>query len=54
VTGTWTSGKRRRLADGIVVRPGRGYDCPDYLRITLGPPHENAALLDALGRLLTL
>lgn len=37
---------------GIVVRPGRGYEHPNHLRVTVGLPEENAALLDALADIL--
>jgi histidinol-phosphate aminotransferase len=40
------------LRAGIIVRPLAGYRMPDYLRITVGLPEQNARLLTALGRIL--
>ncbi len=40
------------LRAGIIVRPLAGYRMPDYLRVTVGLPEQNARLLTALGRIL--
>ena len=40
------------LAQGIIVRPLKSYGLPDYLRITIGLPHENQRFVAALRRLL--
>lgn len=37
------------LRQGVIVRPGRGYDLPEHLRITVGTPAQNARLLKALA-----
>ena len=39
---------RRLTEQGVLVRPGTGYDCPEYFRVTVGTEEENAAFLDAL------
>ncbi len=38
----------RLLRQGVIVRPVGNYGLPDYLRITVGLPHENTRLLAAL------
>lgn len=43
---------RRLMERGILVRPGRGYDCPRHVRVTVGLPEENAQFLDALEQVL--
>jgi histidinol-phosphate aminotransferase len=40
------------LKVGIIVRPCRGYDLPEFLRITIGTEDQNDRLLTELGRLL--
>ncbi len=40
------------LRAGIIVRPLAGYRMPDYLRVTVGLPEQNARFLSALGRIL--
>jgi histidinol-phosphate aminotransferase len=36
------------LKRGIIVRPVGNYGLPQWLRISIGLPEENAAFLDAL------
>jgi histidinol-phosphate aminotransferase len=36
------------LRQGVIVRPVAGYEMPDYLRVTIGLPGENARFLAAL------
>jgi histidinol-phosphate aminotransferase len=40
------------LKQGIIVRPVGNYGLPQWLRISIGLPHENAAFLDALKKVL--
>ncbi|QRX83684.1 histidinol-phosphate transaminase [Glaciimonas sp. PAMC28666] len=40
------------LKQGIIVRPVGNYGLPEWLRITIGLPHENAAFIAALKSLL--
>ena len=40
------------LAEAIIVRPVANYGLPDYLRITIGQPAQNARLLEALQKVL--
>ncbi|MCB1957328.1 MAG: histidinol-phosphate transaminase [Rhodocyclaceae bacterium] len=40
---------RRLLERGVIVRPIGGYGLPEWLRISIGLPEENAAFLDALA-----
>lgn len=40
------------LKQGIIVRPVGNYGLPQWLRITIGLPHENAAFIAALQALL--
>ncbi len=37
------------LSKGVIVRPIAGYAMPEYLRISIGLPHENARFLDVLA-----
>jgi histidinol-phosphate aminotransferase len=49
------AGARANLAllkQGIIVRPVANYGLPQWLRITIGLPNENAAFIDALKKLL--
>lgn len=41
------------LAQGVIVRPCGGYDLPEFIRITVGSPQQNARLVQALGEVLT-
>jgi histidinol-phosphate aminotransferase len=40
------------LKEGVIVRPIRGYEMPNHLRVTSGLPTENARLVEALRRVL--
>lgn len=40
------------LQEGVIVRPIGIYGMPNHLRVSVGLEHENAALLDALQRVL--
>jgi histidinol-phosphate aminotransferase len=41
---------QRLLQQGVIVRPVANYGLPEWLRVTIGVPAENARFLDALGR----
>jgi histidinol-phosphate aminotransferase len=40
------------LKMGVIIRPCDGYDLPEFLRITLGTPEQNARLVAALEQVL--
>jgi len=40
------------LKRGIIVRPVANYGLPQWLRISIGLPEENAAFIDALRTIL--
>jgi histidinol-phosphate aminotransferase len=40
------------LKRGIIVRPVGNYGLPQWLRVSIGLPHENAAFIDALRAVL--
>jgi histidinol-phosphate aminotransferase len=40
------------LREGIIVRPVANYGMPDFLRVTLGLPEENAKFISALKKVL--
>ncbi|MGG5872997.1 histidinol-phosphate transaminase [Pseudomonas peli] len=40
------------LRAGVIVRPVAGYGMPNFLRVSIGLPAENARFLDALARVL--
>lgn len=40
---------QRLQREGIIVRPLRGYGMPDWLRVTVGLPEQNARFLSALA-----
>ncbi|ASS64922.1 MULTISPECIES: histidinol-phosphate transaminase [unclassified Paenibacillus] len=42
----------RLLQEGILVRPGRDFEMPTWLRITIGRPEENQAVLEKLEKAL--
>ncbi|HUE91190.1 histidinol-phosphate transaminase [Pseudomonas sp.] len=41
------------LHEGVIVRPVVGYGMPNFLRVSIGLPAENARFLDALARVLS-
>ena len=41
------------LKRGIIVRPVGNYGLPQWLRISIGLPQENAAFIDALKAIMT-
>lgn len=43
---------RRLLECGVIVRPIFAYEMPDWLRVSIGLPEENARFLDALSCIL--
>jgi histidinol-phosphate aminotransferase len=43
---------QRLLKAGLIVRPVGNYGLPQWLRVTIGLPNENAALIAALPRAL--
>jgi histidinol-phosphate aminotransferase len=40
------------LRRGVIVRPCNGYDLPEFLRITIGTPEQNARLIGTLEAVL--
>jgi histidinol-phosphate aminotransferase len=40
------------LREGVIVRPVANYGMPNYLRVSIGLPAENARFLSALGKVL--
>lgn len=44
---------RALLQQGVIVRPVAGYGMPEWLRISIGLPEENARCIDALRKALT-
>jgi histidinol-phosphate aminotransferase len=40
------------LRHGVIVRPVANYGMPEYLRVSIGLPGENARFLSALGQVL--
>jgi histidinol-phosphate aminotransferase len=40
------------LKQGIIVRPVGNYGLPQWLRISIGLPEENAAFINALKKIL--
>lgn len=40
------------LREGVIVRPVAGYGLPEFLRVTVGLPEENARFVEALDRVL--
>jgi histidinol-phosphate aminotransferase len=40
------------LREGVIVRPVAGYGLPEWLRVTIGLPAENARFLAALAKVL--
>ncbi|MBT0961938.1 histidinol-phosphate transaminase [Denitromonas iodatirespirans] len=43
---------RALLAEGVIVRPIASYGMPEWLRVSIGLPEENARFIDALKRVL--
>ncbi len=44
---------RRALAQGVIMRPMAAYNLHEYIRITIGNPHENARCIEVLRSILT-
>ena len=42
------------MKTGIIVRPVKGYDLPNHLRISVGTEPQNARLLETLSRILSM
>jgi histidinol-phosphate aminotransferase len=40
------------LRSGVIVRPVANYGLPEWIRVTVGLPEENARFLSALGAVL--
>lgn len=43
---------RALLGKGVIVRPVGNYAMPEYLRVSVGLPEQNARFLTALGEIL--
>jgi len=43
---------RKLMTQGVLVRPGKTYDSPRHLRVTVGTREENEIFLEALQRIL--
>ena len=41
------------LREGVIVRPMAGYRMPNFLRVSIGLPRENARFLEALAKVLS-
>ena len=41
---------RALLKQGVIVRPVANYGMPEYLRVSIGLPHQNARFLEVLGQ----
>lgn len=39
------------LAFGVLVRPGITYDCPTWLRVTIGTPEENKIFIESINKI---
>jgi len=37
---------------GLIVRPGRAFGCPEWIRVTVGVPEENARLIETLSQII--
>jgi histidinol-phosphate aminotransferase len=44
---------RKLLAQGVIVRPIAGYGMPQWLRVSIGLPEENARFISALQQALS-
>ena len=44
----------KMMAKGVIIRPGKTWGCPDWTRITIGTPEENAKCVQALKEVLDL
>ncbi|MGM0563452.1 MAG: histidinol-phosphate transaminase [Pseudomonadota bacterium] len=40
------------LREGVIVRPIGGYQLPEYVRVTIGTPEENARFIQALDKVM--
>ena len=40
------------LAFGVLVRPGKTYSCPTWLRVTIGTPEENEIFIQSLKKVI--
>jgi histidinol-phosphate aminotransferase len=44
---------RRLQAEGIIIRPLKGWGAPTAIRVTIGTPEQNQFFLEALARVLS-
>ncbi len=40
------------LEYGVLVRPGKTYDCPTWIRVTIGTPEENEIFIKSLNKVI--
>jgi len=40
------------LRKGIIIRPGETWDCPNFIRVTIGTPYENKKFINALKEIM--
>lgn len=44
----------RLLKEGLIARPAANYNLPGHIRVTVGLPHQNQRLIEALGEIINL
>ena len=37
------------LRKGVIIRPGKTWGCPNFIRVTIGTPYENKKFIQVLG-----
>ena len=42
------------LKKGIIIRPGKTWGCPNFIRVTIGTPYENEKFIQALKEIISL
>lgn len=44
----------RLLKEGLIARPAANYHLPGHIRVTVGLPHQNQRLIEALGEIINM
>jgi len=41
------------LRKGVIIRPGKTWGCPNFIRVTIGTPYENEKFINALEEVMS-
>jgi histidinol-phosphate aminotransferase len=44
---------KKLLKKGVIIRPGKTWGCPNFIRVTIGTPYENEKFIQALKEIMS-